>query len=120
MIALAAWRIRSTEPLRRATRLKDDQARPLLSQAILRCAALLGAPIRPEETPLAYAERAKAPLQASLTDVSRAVSALRYGRRTPRRADLRAARAAYIQLRQRLKPHQRALLAVRRALTIKK
>ena len=120
LAALTVWRIRSTEPLRRAARMKDDKALLLLWQASLRCAALLGAPIRPEETPLSYAARAGEQLQTPLTDAARAVSALRYGRRAPRRADLRAARTVYDRLRQRLKPQQRALLAVRRALTFKK
>ena len=118
LVALLALRIRSTEPLRHAARIRESgDALLLLWRSALQCAACLGAPIRGDETPIDYAARAGAALGISLDAPARAVSALRYGRRAPRAAALRAARDAYAQLHGRLRPHQRAALALKRAFT---
>lgn len=113
------WRIRATQPLRAAQRMKADQALLLLWRATLRCAERLRCPLQPDETPISYAERAEKALQAPLTPVARAVSALRYGNHAPRRASLKAAREAYLALHAKLKPHQKALLALRRAFSLR-
>lgn len=116
-LALLALRIRLTDPLYRASRLKDDGAALLLLwQAILQCAARLKTPIQKEETPLAYALRAEQALQMPLTETAQAVSALRYGRRAPRRSALHGAREAYSRLYRRLNPLQKAALILRRVL----
>ena len=118
LLTLLALRIRLTEPLYHASRLSDDAAALLLLwQAALQCASRLKTPIRPDETPLSYAVRAESALGVPLTEAAQAVSALRYGRRAPRRASLRAAGEAYRQLRKRLSPPQKAVMALKRALT---
>ena len=66
-----------------------------------------------------YAGRAAPLLSIEMAPTAQAVSALRYGRRAPRRADLRAARALYAALWKRLNPLQKSLLALRRALRFK-
>ena len=118
--ALLAVRIRVTEPLYRASRLKDDSAAlQLLWRSALNCAAMLKCPILPNETPLTYAFRTERTLDVPLTAAAQAVSALRYGRHAPRRADLRAARDAYGRLQKKLNPPQRAGLALKRAFSFK-
>ena len=120
LIALLAVRMRVTAPLYRVSRMQDDRrALTLLWNASLACAAALKVPIQPEETPMDYAGRAAPLLSIEMAPTAQAVSALRYGRRAPRRADLRAARALYAALWKRLNPLQKSLLALRRALRFK-
>ena len=118
LIALLAWRIRSADPLRRANRQKNGgDALILLWQAILQCAALLKTPMQPDETLLDYGFRAGNALGLPLQETAQAVSALRYGRHAPGRGELRGAKNAYAQLRQRLNPLQKAFLSLKYAFT---
>ena len=115
-ILLAAWRIRVSSPLYRSFRMKEEgDALMLLWQGILVCCAMLKAPIRPDETPIAFARRAENVLDVKFEDTARAVSALRYGRHMPLRSDLRTARSAFGTLRSRLSLPQKGLLALRYA-----
>lgn len=116
LILLCAWRIRVSSPLRRSRHAKDDGAAlMILWGAILRCGRMLKLPIRRDETPISYAQRAEKELNVSLADTAGAVSALRYGRHAPARAALRSARADFLALEKRLNPMQKALLALQYA-----
>ena len=112
-----AWRIRVTEPLYRSSHAGDDgEALLILWTAILQCAGMLGSPMRPEDTPLRFAERASKEHSIPLYETAQAVSALRYGHHPVRRGAMKAARTAYGALYERLSLPQKALFALKNAI----
>lgn len=121
LLLLLAWRVRVTEPRYRSFHAgSDEKALLLLWAAILRCAALLKSPMRPEDTPLTFAQRAGRALSVPLLETAQAVSALRYGRHPVRRGSLRSARDAYSALYERLNLAQKLIFALRNAFRFKK
>ena len=121
VILLLAWRIRTTAPLQRADRAKnDDDALLILWQAILRSAEGLKAPCRADETPLVYGARASQALGVPLTAVARAFSALRYGRHHAPRGAVTQAREIYRSLQDQLSLPRKLAFALRRALGLQK
>ncbi len=117
LLLLMAWRIRVTEPLYRSSHAGDDgEALLILWTAILQCAGMLGSPMRPEDTPLRFAERASKEHSIPLHETAQAVSALRYGHHPVRRGAMKAARTAYGALYERLSLPQKALFALKNAI----
>ncbi len=114
LISLAVWRVRATEPNRKAARTRENSDRVLIYwRGLVQAMTAAGHPMLPSETLRGFAHRT-APQDKGLLSLASTVSAIVYGRHTADEAQVTAARLHYQSAYNALPPWRRALTVLRR------
>ena len=118
--AIAAWRVRVTDPIRRAEKVKDADGQLMLwylslNNMLETCGYFAGT----GESPAAFAARLEGagPWSEAYSDFAQAVCRRRYGGKKPAQEDIRLAQAAYRVLWRSMNRRQKARYLTRRALS---